>query len=87
MKPIRWIAAMSLTKPIFAEALIAPAHLFEAIAGDYLFLCFYISVILETYSAKAIGHTESMYTRRSGFISSNSHIQCIKDVIIYVSVT
>ena len=60
---------MSLTKPIFAEALIAPAHLFEAIAGDYLFLCFYISVILETYSAKAIGHTESMYTRRSGFIS------------------
>ena len=72
MKPTHRTAAMNLTKPIFAEALIAPAHLFEAIAGDYLFLCLYISVILETYSAKAIGHTESMYTRRSGFISSNA---------------
>ena len=72
MKPIRWSAAMNLTKPIFAETLIAPAHLFEANAADYFFLCFYISVILKTYNAKVFGLTESMYTRRSGFISSNA---------------
>ena len=38
------------------------------------FLCFYSSIILETYNSKAIELTESMYTRRSGFISSNAAI-------------
>ena len=40
MKPTRLIAAMNLTKPIFAEVLIASAHLFEANAAEYMFFMF-----------------------------------------------
>ena len=51
MKPTRLIAAMNLTKPIFAEVLIAPAHLFEANAAEYMFFMFYSLVNITTNSA------------------------------------
>ena len=34
---------MNLTKPNFAEALIAPAHLFEANAAEYVFFYVFIA--------------------------------------------